>query len=291
MKGPLLIASNHPNSFLDAIILDILFDEPAWSLARGDAFKGKLISRFLNAVKIMPVYRTSEGVENLSENYKTFDACIQIFKQNGVVQIFSEGKCINEWHLRPLKKGTARLAIKAWEENIPLQILPVGINYSSFFRFGKNVFLNFGEPFTGSAIDLTSADGQRNQSFNIILQQQLQQLIYEIDKKDKDKQRELLERKPSILTWILLCVPAAIGYVINAPLYLPIRNVLLKKAGNTDHYDSVLLGVLLIVYPVYLLLITLSVYVISGNALAFLLLLIIPFTAWSYVQIKPQLDK
>ena len=57
--------------------------------------------------------------------------------------IFSEGKCINEWHLRPLKKGTARLAISSWEENIPLEVLPVGINYSSFRRFGKNVYYQF----------------------------------------------------------------------------------------------------------------------------------------------------
>ena len=102
----------------------------------------------LTALKILPVYRTSEGAENLSENYKTFDACINIFKQKGVVAIFSEGKCINEWHLRPLKKGTARLAMKAWEENIPLKVLPVGINYSSFHRFGKNMFINFGEIIT-----------------------------------------------------------------------------------------------------------------------------------------------
>ena len=97
-KGPLLLAFNHPNSFLDAIVLDIYFDQPIWSLARGDAFNGKIISWILNAVRIMPVYRTSEGVENLSENYKTFDACIAIFKKNGLVQIFSEGKCVNEWH-------------------------------------------------------------------------------------------------------------------------------------------------------------------------------------------------
>ncbi|MFM7839546.1 MAG: hypothetical protein ACKO6K_08255, partial [Chitinophagaceae bacterium] len=27
-KGPFLLACNHPNSFLDAVILDTLFDEP-----------------------------------------------------------------------------------------------------------------------------------------------------------------------------------------------------------------------------------------------------------------------
>jgi 1-acyl-sn-glycerol-3-phosphate acyltransferase len=33
-KGPLLLACNHPNSFLDSVMLDILFEQPVWSLAR-----------------------------------------------------------------------------------------------------------------------------------------------------------------------------------------------------------------------------------------------------------------
>ncbi|MBK5271365.1 MAG: 1-acyl-sn-glycerol-3-phosphate acyltransferase, partial [Bacteroidia bacterium] len=144
-KGPLLLACNHPNSFLDGVILDTLFKQSVYALARGDAFKKPFYARLLVSLNLLPVYRTSEGAENLSENYKTFDACLTIFRKGGIVQIFSEGKCINEWKLRVLKKGTARLAIASWDENIPLRVLPVGINYSSFRRFGKNVFINFGE--------------------------------------------------------------------------------------------------------------------------------------------------
>jgi 1-acyl-sn-glycerol-3-phosphate acyltransferase len=112
-EGPLLIAANHPNSFLDAIILASLFKKPIYSLARGDAFVNKTIATILHSLKMLPVYRISEGVENLESNYQTFEACISIFKKNGIVLIFSEGKCINEWHLRALKKGTARLANSA----------------------------------------------------------------------------------------------------------------------------------------------------------------------------------
>ena len=94
---------------------------------------------------MLPVYRVSEGVENLEHNYTTFDACEKLFEKNKIVLIFSEGRCINEWHLRPLKKGTARLALTAWQHNIPLKVLPLGINYSSFRKFGKNMHLNFGK--------------------------------------------------------------------------------------------------------------------------------------------------
>ena len=289
-KGPLLLAFNHPNSFLDAIIIDIFFDEPVWSLARGDAFKGNLVKKILYGVKILPVYRTSEGVENLSENYKTFNDCIAIFKNNGLVQIFSEGKCVNEWHLRPLKKGTARLAIQAWEQNIPLEVLPLGINYSSFERFGKNVFVHFGEPITVKDIDLNASDGIRNQTFNAKLQKQLEQLVYEIPSEDKEVQEKRLARRPGLLEKILLSIPALIGFIVNAPLYIPIKNFVKKKAGGTGHYDSVMLGVLLITYPIYLLLMVLIAYLIFGTAWVWLILLVFPFTAWSYVRLKEQLD-
>ena len=144
-RGPLLLACNHPNSFLDAAILADLFEEPVYSLARGDVFKKPFYRSILKGLKMFPVFRTSEGVQNLGINYETFDECKGVFRKNGIVLIFSEAKCINEWHLRPLRKGTARLSFSSWEENIALQVLPVGINYSSFRRFSKNVFINFGE--------------------------------------------------------------------------------------------------------------------------------------------------
>ena len=48
-KGPLLLACNHPNSFLDAAIIADLFDEPVYSLARGDVFKKPFYRRVLKA--------------------------------------------------------------------------------------------------------------------------------------------------------------------------------------------------------------------------------------------------
>jgi 1-acyl-sn-glycerol-3-phosphate acyltransferase len=291
-KGPLLLACNHPNSFLDAVLLDVLFEQPIWSLARGDAFINKRVKNIFEAVKILPVYRTGEGVENLSDNYKTFDACVRIFRKNGLVQIFSEGKCINEWHLRPLKKGTARLAVKTWEEEIPLKVLPVGINYSSFFRFGKNIFINFGTMIEKKDIDWNVSDGVRNLQFNGLLQGQLSRLVYEIDKNDTDKKTVLLTAKISLFKKIVLSIPAAPGYILHWPLYATVNYFMWRKRKFlTDHFDSVMIAILTFTYPVYVLLITLLAFLVFKSPWLFLLLLILPFTAWAFVQLKPQLDK
>jgi 1-acyl-sn-glycerol-3-phosphate acyltransferase len=291
IKGPLLLACNHPNSFLDGVILDTLFDQPLYSLARGDVFKKAFYSKLLTALKLLPVYRTSEGVENLITNYDTFENCKEIFRKKGIVIIFSEGKCINEWHLRPLKKGTARLALSSWSENIPLRVLPVGINYSSFRRFGKNMFINFGDVIEKKDLDMSQADGIRYQSFNNLLEQQLKQLVFEINKKDKKKQQELLQKEPSAMKKVFLFLPALFGLLAHWPVYQPIKKFTLKKTRHNDHYDSVLTGLLLFAYPLYLLLLTLLIFLFTKSWLAFLLLLVLPFSAWSFVQLKPQLDK
>jgi 1-acyl-sn-glycerol-3-phosphate acyltransferase len=290
IKGPLLLAANHPNSFLDAIILCTLFDKPVYSLARGDAFKNKLVAKILFKLKLLPVYRVSEGVENLEDNYKTFDQCKAIFKQNGIVLIFSEGLCINEWHLRPLKKGTARLAISSWEDGIDLKVLPVGINYSSFRKFGKNIKLFFGDFITGSDIDNNNGHGKSIQSFNANLLQQLQFFVFEIAKTDKATLHKKFNVPQSFLKKILLFIPAVPGWLLHAPIYYPVKKIVLKKSADTDHFDSIVVGLCFGIYPVYVTLLSVTVFLFTQNLFSFLLMPVLPFTAWAYLQVKKQLD-
>jgi 1-acyl-sn-glycerol-3-phosphate acyltransferase len=237
------------------------------------------------------VYRTSEGMQNLGINYETFNECKSVFKENGIVLIFSEAKCINEWHLRPLRKGTARLLFSSWEANIPLEVLPVGINYSSFRRFSKNLYINFGEIISKNDFELGEADGKRNLAFNLKLKEQLHQLVFEISKADVQKQKSILEKKPSLFAKIFLFIPAAIGWLVHTPLYMPIKNFTYKKTVNNDHHDSILVVLLLCIYPVCVVLLALVMVLVTNNPVFWLLIVLLPFTAWSYVQLKPQLDK
>jgi len=286
-KGPLLIAANHPNSFLDAIIVNSLFKSPVYSLARGDAFAGKFFTKILASFNMLPVYRVSEGAENLEHNYTTFDTCINLFKKNKIFLIFSEGRCINEWHLRPLKKGTARLAFEAWENDIPLKILPLGINYSSFRFFGKNVLLNFGNILTKDAFDLYQPKGKYINDFNEKLNAELKELILQIDKNDFKKLKKHFYIKQPFLKKATLIMPAIAGFLVNAPLYLSIHLIIKNKAK--DHYDSVMTGLLFFLFPLYILAITLIVFFATQSLYSFLLLALLPFCAWSYLQIKTQI--
>lgn len=289
IKGPVLFAANHPNSFLDGIILTTLLEANLYSLARGDAFRNKKYAKLLRWLHLLPVYRTSEGVENLSHNYSTFASCIEVFKKNGLVMIFSEGRCINEWHLRPLKKGTARLAISAWQQGIDVQVMPLGFNYNTFRNFGKNVFLNFGEPLDKSAVMQHVSDGRLLLSFNEQLEAQLQQLVYEINPDDKKLMKEKLFVPQPLWKVVLLAVPALAGWLLHAPLYYAAK-AFTNRFFNNDHYDSVIASILVLAYPFYLLIFCVAFGVLFNWLTAVGIFFLLPFTAWACVQLKDQLD-
>jgi len=287
-NGPILIACNHPNSFLDAIILAALFKKPIYSLARGDVFKKKWISRILTSLNILPVFRISEGAENLNTNYDTFAKCREIFKQNGVVLIFSEGLCINEWKLRSLKKGTARLAFSAWEEGIDLTVIPTGINYQSFRSFGKNIQLNFGTPILKHSFNMTESEGANTKIFNEQLKNELKSLVVEINSQEKEIIKNTFHINQHPIKKSILIIPSFIGKIIHAPLFIPIRKTSWKNFGKMDHYDSVVVGLLFFLYPLYLLLISSIIFVLFGGWYWLLVFIILPFFAWSFIQLKNQ---
>jgi len=287
-KGPLLFAANHPNSFLDGVILTTLMEEDLYSLARGDAFKNTKTRGVLKWLHQLPVYRTSEGKENLHYNYSTFEACHDVFEKEGMVLIFSEGKCVNEWHLRPLKKGTARLAITAWEKGIDLTVVPVGFNYNPFRNFGKNVFINFGEPLRKALILSEDVEGKRLLAFNNNLRSQLETLVFEIDPADKQILKDKLYIHQPVWKRIVLAVPAAIGFILHAPLYFTVKSIA-KKYFDNDHFDGVIACLQMLFYLFYLPLLCVIAGMLFGWPFAIFMFIAAPFCAWACVQIKPQL--
>jgi 1-acyl-sn-glycerol-3-phosphate acyltransferase len=288
MEGPVLFAANHPNSFLDGIILTTLHHYPVHSLARGDVFKKKWSNSFLRKMQLLPVYRTSEGVENLEHNYTTFASCIETFQKNGIVLIFSEGRCENEWHLRPLKKGTARLANAAWQKGIPLKIIPVGFNYSSFRKFGKEVHLLFGKVITKDMVNGTESEGKLHLDFNSLLETQLKELVYEIDENDDNKRRSVFNIHMTN-SFFLLLLPGLAGFILHAPLYLPVKWLTERRFRKSGHYDSVITTALFFSYPPYVLLLVMLAFPFWG-LYGLGLFLLLPLLAWCAVQLKYQLD-
>ncbi len=277
VKGPLILACNHPNSFLDAIILGAKFNKPVHFLARGDAFKKPLVKKIFNALKMIPIYRISEGRENLLNNDETFDRCSAILKNDGIVLIFSEGLCLHEWKLRTLKKGTARIALQAFNDSHigdKIRVLPVGLNYSSFQSVGKSLFVNFGDILQVKDQTNTTLSGVSINEFNEKLTNQLTKIVL-----SRDGIQEKLAQ-PSMVTKVLLAIPALLGYLVSAPFYLLLKKGVIKMNKNGVFYDSLLFGFSMLLYPLYILIISTIIYIFTASNYSFLCLVLAPiFTA------------
>ncbi len=272
--GPLLITANHPNSFLDAIIIGSVFERPVHFLARGDAFKKTWHNKLLRLLNMIPVYRLSEGKENLSLNEEAFRRSKEILTGNGIVLIFIEGICVHKHELQPFKKGAARIAFES-RHNAALQILPVSIAYGSFEKFGKRININFGKLLSPQLLFPFNEEAKNIRYFNGVLYEEINQRIFVPSQKispEKTKQ-------------YLFFLPGLAGYVLHLPLYSVIKNVIRKKTEQTVFYDSILFGALLFLYPVYLLLICFLLCLLHVSFLMILFIFFLhPFLAWCAVQ-------
>jgi 1-acyl-sn-glycerol-3-phosphate acyltransferase len=287
VEGPVLFAANHPNSFLDGIILTTLLDAPLYSLARGDAFK-KTLAPVLRKLRLLPVYRTSEGVHNLNVNYVTFSACQEAFRKRSCVLIFSEARCVNEWKLRPLRKGTARLAFSSWQAGIPLKVIPLAFNYDCFKRFGKTVHLNFGGPIPAMFTGAINPSGRQFNEFNEKLYEELDPLVYKADNALEVSNYFSENDRP--VKSIICFLPGLAGWLLHAPLFFLCKAIAHLKFNKSDHYDSILTTLLLITYPVYLLIIIVALFREMG-ILSLLTLVTLPFTAWCWLQVNHLFNK
>ena len=77
-----------------------------------------------------------------------FDAVHEALYSGKAVGIFPEGGSHDRPSLLPLKAGVAVMALGALAKhpNLPLRLVPVGLNYFSGHRFRSRVFVDIGEP-------------------------------------------------------------------------------------------------------------------------------------------------
>jgi 1-acyl-sn-glycerol-3-phosphate acyltransferase len=150
---PVILAANHPTAFIEPCVLACFLDRPLYFLVRGDLFKKTIYEKMLRALHMLPVYRMKDrGYAYLKRNYETFNYCYEALNENKTVMILAEGRTIHEKRLRPLQKGTARIAFGTLEQypEQEIYIVPVGVNYTYADRPGSEVMIDFGEPILAS---------------------------------------------------------------------------------------------------------------------------------------------
>jgi glycerol-3-phosphate O-acyltransferase/dihydroxyacetone phosphate acyltransferase len=181
-QGPLLIAANHPNTFMDPIAIAAITRQEVYFIAKSTLFKSAWHKWLLGKMNLVPIFRREDGMAANQSNEHTFRKCFDMLHQGGTLLIFPEGNSFNERRLRPLKTGTARIALGAealsgWQAGT--RIVPVGLNYTDPTRFRSGLFINVGEPIVvADYLGHNPADPyQAAQSLTDALRQRLEDLL------------------------------------------------------------------------------------------------------------------
>jgi glycerol-3-phosphate O-acyltransferase / dihydroxyacetone phosphate acyltransferase len=146
----MFITINHPSAFMDPMTFSwVVFYPRTRYMARGDAFKKGLANAVLQSMGIVPIYRMRDGgIENVRKNLDSFKVAYDLLDKKQKIMVFAEGICVQERRLRPIQKGTAKMAFnyldKGGHDN--LKIMPVGLHYSTPSKFRGDVYVEVGEP-------------------------------------------------------------------------------------------------------------------------------------------------
>lgn len=147
--GPVIIAPNHCNTLMDALVILRSRKEATVFGARADMFNSPLIAKIMYFIKILPMVRQRDGLRNVLKNVETQEVIVDTLEHDVAFCVFPEGRHRAAKSLLPIGKGIFRAALAANErfgERKPIYIVPAGIEYGDFFRYRSTSLVTFGKP-------------------------------------------------------------------------------------------------------------------------------------------------
>ncbi|QCR24240.1 lysophospholipid acyltransferase family protein [Pontibacter sp. SGAir0037] len=191
-QGPLLVVSNHPNTFMDPLIIASLLRQQVYFIAKSTVFNSPFKKWLLHRMHLIPIHRKEDAPAQSVGNDDAFAASYNALEAGKTILIFPEGNSFNERRLRKLKTGTARIALGAQaaaSSDVRVRILPIGLNYSAPTNFRSNVFVNVGTPIDVTDY-LTSYSQNTSATVHLLTEQmkvELEKLIIVTPTNEEDK--------------------------------------------------------------------------------------------------------
>lgn len=146
--GSTIYVSNHPNSFMDPIMIGSMNRPIVHFMTRSDVFVWWL-KPILWAAHMLPIYRQQDGADTKGKNTDVFKKVNQSLKMGRNILIFGEGFTDDTpiRGLKPVKKGPVRMGFGAltainWSKKI--YISGIGISYTDRNTIGSEFILNNG---------------------------------------------------------------------------------------------------------------------------------------------------
>ncbi|MCC6702191.1 MAG: hypothetical protein IT221_11750 [Fluviicola sp.] len=147
--GRTIYVSNHPNSFMDPLVIGSLGKPIVHFMTRSDVFKWWL-KPVLWSSHMLPIYRQHDGENTKTKNKDVFNKVNRALSVGRNILIFGEGFTddIPIRGLKPIKKGPIRMGFTAleasnWKKKI--YVCPMGLNYTDRNTIGSEVVINYGQ--------------------------------------------------------------------------------------------------------------------------------------------------
>ena len=222
--GAVIFAPNHTNALCDAMaILGIDHGQKVF-VARADIFKDPKKAAILNWLKIMPISRVRDGLEEVRHNDETMNKAVDTLRDGVPFCIFAEGTHHPDRTILPLSKGIFRIALQANESfgaEKPIYIVPVGIAYGDYFHLWDSVRVTFGEPinvtaFVKSRLSFVDSRAQLMMELREVLTERMKALVV--------KSEELRVKSERLPRWaaIPLAVVLSPLFVVSAAMTIPL---------------------------------------------------------------------
>ena len=147
--GAIIVAPNHCNTLMDALVILRAFKDESVFGARADMFNKPLIAKAMYFFRILPMVRQRDGLRNVLKNYETMDTIIEVLEHDVRFCMYPEGRHRPARSLLPLGKGVFRAAVAAnakFGDKKPIYIVPAGIEYGDYFRYRSTCLITFGKP-------------------------------------------------------------------------------------------------------------------------------------------------
>lgn len=162
-EGAVLLVANHPATWTDVLVLNVLLRRRLHFLALEELFRPWPRRALLQLFGALPLWRSDRVPDATPRNDATFRRCRDLFDQGEVVAIFPEGMSRVDRGLLPLRYGAAHLmrSYIAGASAPNALIVPVGLYYSDRRRFRSDVTIVIGPPMQVDADPVAGTDGAR----------------------------------------------------------------------------------------------------------------------------------
>jgi glycerol-3-phosphate O-acyltransferase / dihydroxyacetone phosphate acyltransferase len=151
VSGPFIVVINHPSTLADVLVPCPHVPRVLFFLANYGLFKHPVSNWILRRLYCIPVKRREDVAEGeLRNNDDAFDQSIEHLTKGGALFVAVEGVSWMDRWVRPLKTGTARIALGALarQQIQEVRILPIGLSYTAVRsqEFRSSVVMQVGTP-------------------------------------------------------------------------------------------------------------------------------------------------